>query len=98
MVELIRFPGVQKFSIPERICPHYHIIGILLLEDETGAVVDGIVKENRGYPMEITLVILKKWLQDQGQQPVTWGTLVDVLRDANMSVLANDIETQLKRK
>ena len=98
MVGLIRFPGVQKFSIPERIGTEYLTFGILLLEDETGAVVDKILEDSRGNPTEINLVILKKWLQGQGQQPVTWGTLVDVLRDADMFVLANDIETQLKRK
>ena len=36
--------------------------------------------------------ILEKWLVGKGKQPVTWATLVEVLRDIELSVLADDIE------
>ena len=35
---------------------------------------------------------LKKWLTGRGKQPVTWTTLVEVLRDCQLSTLASDIE------
>ena len=37
--------------------------------------------------------ILKKWLTGRGRQPVTWATLVNVLRDVELFTLAGDIET-----
>ena len=91
--ELLRFQGEkEKFSIPERIGTNSDF-GILLLDDKTGAVVDSIVGENRGNAKNINMAILKRWLQGKGRQPVTWRTLIDVLQDADLNILAKDIET-----
>ena len=35
--------------------------------------------------------ILQAWLTGRGRQPVTWATLVEVLRDIELSSLAGDI-------
>ena len=40
----------------------------------------------------INTEILQEWLTGRGKQPVTWATLVDVLRDTELSALARDIE------
>ena len=96
MLDLLRFPGTGKtFSILERIGTNYSDFGIHLLEDETGTVVDSIVKENRENAKDINRTISMRWLQGQGQKPVTWRTLIEVLRDADLTVLASDIETAL---
>ena len=42
---------------------------------------------------QINTEILQEWLTGRGKQPVTWTTLVDVLRDIKLSILAGDIET-----
>ena len=94
--ELLKFPvtgGEVTFSIPERIGTSYSDFGIHLLGDETGDAVDGIVRENRESAKDINMAILKRWLKGQGRQPVTWRTLIEVLRDADLTVLASDIET-----
>ena len=42
---------------------------------------------------QINTEILQEWLTGRGRQPVTWTTLVEVLRDIELSILAGDIET-----
>ena len=41
---------------------------------------------------EINTEILHEWLTGRGKQPVTWTTLVEVLRDTELSTLAGEIE------
>ena len=41
---------------------------------------------------QINTEILQEWLIGRGKQPVTWATLVEVLRDIEQSTLAGDIE------
>ena len=35
--------------------------------------------------------LFKLWFAGEGEQPVTWGTLVEVLRDVELATLASDI-------
>ena len=35
--------------------------------------------------------IFKLWFAGEGEQPITWETLVEVLRDAELTTLASDI-------
>ena len=54
-------------------------LGILLLDDDDGRKCG-------------SLGILKSWVQGEGLQPVTWRTLVQVLRESNFTDLAGEIE------
>ena len=95
---LLKFPverGVIK--VPQQIGSYYSDFGVFLLNDENGAIVDGITKEHRGNPENINNEILKKWLQGQGRQPVTWKTLIEVLRDSQLTELADEIQRNLSR-
>ena len=88
MKELVNF---KRRNCTEEIGIHYRQFGILLLEDSTGAIVESI--ENK-YPSAVEFInydILKMWIQGKGLQPVTWKTLVCVLRDIRLNTLANDI-------
>ena len=67
--------------------------GYLLLQDETGAKVDSITHKNRENPNVINLEIFRLWLSGAGLQPVSWKTLVDVLKDIKLNVLADKIST-----
>ena len=70
----------------------YKHFGTLLLEDESGNVVKGIEKASKdGLPVDITVEILRQWLQGRGRLPVTWQTLVKCLRDAKLNVAADYI-------
>ena len=41
---------------------------------------------------QINTEILQEWLTGKGKQPVTWATLVEVLRDIELTALAREIE------
>lgn len=74
----------------------YANFGIVLLENETGAIISAIEAQHLGNPVSICLEVLKRWLQGQGRHPVTWGVLVEVLRSIKLNVLAEDIEYSLR--
>ena len=70
--------------------------GTLLLKDDSGNVIKGIEKACRnGPPVDITVEILRQWLQGTGRLPVTWQTLVECLRDAKLNIAADYIEGAL---
>ena len=84
----------MKLNIPQSIGPHYETFGLLLLNDEQGEKIDAIVEAN-ARAKEINVAILKKWLRGEGEQPVTWGTLVQVLKDSNLKIVAKEIEAAI---
>ena len=92
MIELVRFRGkTKRINIPQEISTTFYQFGILLLEDETGARVKSIEYRYRGNSEQISAEILEQWINGKGKQPVTWGTLVKVLRDVELTTLARDI-------
>ena len=40
---------------------------------------------------QINQEILEQWIAGKGEEPVTWGTLVEVLQDVELTELASDI-------
>ena len=92
MIELVRFRGkAERINIPQEISTNYLKVGILLLGDETGARVESIEHRYRGNSEQISTEILEQWINGKGKQPVTWGMLVEVLRDVQLTTLARDI-------
>jgi len=65
------------------------------LNDQTGAKITAIEQKRLNDAEKINIDILKEWLQGKGKKPVTWQTLVDVLKDIGLFVLAKDIEANL---
>ena len=91
--ELQKFPAKDEFKdIVAEIQNDYKSLGIQLLNDSNGQIVMGIETAERGHPLDITVVILRQWLQGKGRLPVTWQTLVECLRDAKLNVVADYIE------
>ena len=92
--KLLKFPpkcsSPQCINIVSRIGNRYFVLGILLLEDDTGSVVDAIVNEHQDTE-RITLKIFQLWIKGAGQQPVSWATLVQVLHDVQLNELAKEI-------
>ena len=86
----------SPINIPQEIGIHYRQFGILLLQDDRGNLVDTIVHDELNYgAVNINLSILQKWLNGRGK-PSTWSSLIQVLRDIELSVLAHDIEQELQ--
>ena len=46
----------------------------------------------------INIEVLTQWLTERGKQPVTWATLVEVLRDIEHSTLAGEIKAVFIRQ
>ena len=81
----------SKVNVAEKIGVKCHDFGVLLLNDEGGDVITFIEREQRGNAYGINVEVFKMWLKGTGKQPVTWDTLVDVLRDIGLNKLANDV-------
>ena len=84
-----------SINVAERIGPQYLTFGIQLLKDDTGAIIDAIEEECHHKAYKINLKILRRWIEGQGRRPLTWATLINVLRDTQLAVLASEIEHNL---
>ena len=97
LVTLKKFPGQSgNFNVLERIGQNYNDFGTFLLQDDDGTKVSAIEAERLRNCPSICEDIVKKWLQGQGEQPVTYAVLVQCLRDAKLHTLADDIEGVLQ--
>ena len=94
--ELISFPmaGCTVMNVIEKIGAKCVEFGVMLLEDD-GSRINAIDKEKRGNVSDIICHIFMLWRQGKGRQPVTWATLIAVLRDICLNALALDIEGNL---
>ena len=90
---IFKYPDGTKVRIVEEIGTKYELFGILLLRDRTGAKVKNIAYRCSNDPERINTEILQQWLAGMGKLPVTWATLVEVLRDIGLSTLADGIST-----
>ena len=81
--------------IIERIGVKSHDLGICLLKDDTGTITDAIEAQHRPDQNRITEAILQKWLQGTGRTPQSWATLITVLREIELNVLAQEIKQNL---
>lgn len=69
------------------------MFGPLLLSDDTGAITDAQFHRNA---FDINSEVLKRWLRGNDLSPVTWETLVGVLKRIDLKELARKIETSLQ--
>ena len=81
-------PQLMRLKIPEKVGGRYRKFGILLLDDDTGNLVEIAEKSCHYQPDDIVTSILSKWLQEE-PTPVTWDTLTNVLRDCGLQTLAD---------
>ena len=92
---LLSFPASadgKKLNIISQIGTYYISFGILLLEDNEGNEIYAIENELQRNALAINNRILYLWLNGKGKQPVTWETLIEVLEQIDLTVLASKIE------
>ena len=80
-------------SIPVEIATKYVEFGTFLLDDRNGSRVEIMEHKHSKDAKSINTEILQEWLHGRGKQPVTWQTLVEVLRDIELTTLSDDIST-----
>ena len=66
--------------------------GIHLDFDEMGRTIDRIAREHQLRPIDCCAAMLREWLEGRGRQPATWATLIDLLKDADINDLAQQLE------
>ena len=95
---LVRFPmkasitaSTRYVNILEEVGVDSSLFGIILLDDSTGNPVKNIVDKNLHNHVEANKEIVFKWLLGNGQKPVTWYKLMQVLRDMELQTLAGMI-------
>lgn len=86
----------RKVKILEEIGSRYKDFGMLLLDDELGAVTEYIASAKQNNVAEINREILSRWVEKEGKLPVTWATLIGVLEDIGRSGLAQKFKDNLK--
>ena len=99
LLKLLSFPGKSgsNINIPQQIGTNYRMFGVLLLNDKTAAEVTAIVNEHRENAADINLEILRLWIEGKGK-PLSWNTLINVLKDIGLGTLASDIQDGLQHK
>ena len=96
MPELLALQGKDKtIDIVKEIGVQWRVVGIHLLNDESGATIEAIDEQFRGNVQAINLEILKRWLRGEGLRDCTWRVLLGVLRKANCVELAESVEEAL---
>ena len=96
--KLLKLPSKSgSISIPEQVGTNYFQFGVLLLNDETGAEVSAIVKQYREDAQPINIEILRLWIGGKGR-PLSWDTLIDVLKSIGLKTLANDVQDSIQHR
>ena len=96
MPELLALQGKDKtIDIVKEIGVQWCVVGIHLLNDESGATIEAIDEQFRGNVQAINLEILKRWLRGEGLRDCTWRVLLGVLRKAHCVELAESVEEAL---
>ena len=92
MKNCIKFQGLGRtINIPQEIGSKSCNFGLLLLDDPHGTRVHNIEHNYREIE-RINTEILREWVTGRGKKPVSWETLIEVLRDIELCTLASEIE------
>lgn len=100
---LLNFPYDENIivaksaNIPREVGVKYFDFGIHLLQDSTSAHIRDLEHEHSKCGEKINKIILSEWLEGKGR-PVTWATLVEVLRIIELGELAGEIEEEYVKK
>ena len=81
-----------KVNLAQKIGTDYIKLGIFLLKDVNADRTIAIEKEYREKAEKINIEVFRQWVKGTGLKPVTWATLVQVLREIGLDVLAEDVQ------
>ena len=87
--------SVGNLNIIQSVGTRYPTLGIFLLEDDNGVLVEALTLEHQRNAEEITRAIFQRWICGTGKKPTTWRTLVGVLRKSQLATQADAIETKI---
>ena len=85
-------PKLLGLNVPLNVGVSFFQFGVLLLNDEYGALVEILEHDCNGKCECIVRKILVEWLKGRGRA-LSWKTLSDTLRECSLSSLADDIDS-----
>ena len=85
-------PKLLGLDIPLKVGAKFFQFGVLLLNDEYGALVEVLEHDCNGKCEWIVRKILVEWVRGRGRA-LSWKTLSDTLRECSLSSLADDIDS-----
>ena len=87
--------SVGHLNMIQSVGTRYPTLGIFLLEDDNGVLMEALTLEHQRNAEEITRAIFQRWIGGTGRKPTTWRTLVGVLRQSQLATQADAIEAWL---
>ena len=95
LADLLKFTCTdgKVLNVPLEIATKYVQFGTFLLDDLNGSKIKIMARKHLNNAEQINTEILQEWLNGRGKEPVNWATLVEVLRDIELTALASEIET-----
>ncbi len=101
LAELISICGDNdsKFNVARDVGARYFQLCVFLLKDDHGNIAAALEKEHSKNGEDINCHVLRRWLNGEGLLPVSWATLIGVLKDRMRLIpLAEKIELYVQRK
>ena len=94
MLKVLKGPDGQKVEIVAAVAKKWKEIGVLLDSDATGQHLDTIETGYEKDPSSCCQAMFQHWLKGNGVEQ-TWGTLIDILKDCKLGMLAESVEKVL---
>jgi len=91
-LSLLRLPNGERVKIIETVAKDWREVGCQLNFDRVGNRLDIIEKQKLKDPLACCEAMFQHWLNGNGVKPVTWKTLMDILKDCEHVVLAQQVE------
>ena len=87
--------GNGRLNIVQRTASHYAKLVMHLLCDVNGDTIASLELQFHHNPERIATDVYRNWISGTGRKPISWQTLIGVLRDIGLISLADEIETAL---
>lgn len=68
---------------------------MFLLNDDNGNIVQSLEMEHQRNPERIMNEVFKRWIAGTGKRPISWDTLIAVLKDVELNTLADELQDVL---
>ena len=88
--------GNGRLNIIQRTANHYAELAMHLLDDRNGDITAGLEEQFQRNPVKIVTAVYMNWISGTGRKPISWRTLIGVLRDIGLISLAEELETALE--
>ena len=82
----------KKIDIIQQVAPYWSTFALNLDFDQVGTTMQNIEQKWQRDPVPCCKEMMQTWLRGMGRQPATCERLVELLRDCDLIVLADQVE------